>query len=304
MKKWATRILQGLLAVALVVGLSGFIYVRAEVSAFDKSMERVYEVPVPTIALSKDPAVIERGKHLTHSVMPCAIDDCHGGNFAGGKTAAMGPLATLTAPNITSAALGAAYTDGEIARLLRHGIKKDGRSLRFMPAQDSNWLPDSDIVAIVSYLRTMPPVAAPNGPCEIGTLGKVLDQRGQVPLDVARHIDHDHVELGPPPAPTADYGRFLGRLCTGCHGEHLSGGPIPGAPSSLPIPLNLTPHETGLKGWTYDDFAKLLDTGNRKNGQKLKPFMPLSAFKNYDDTERHALFAYLQTLPPTPFGNR
>jgi hypothetical protein len=304
MRKSVKRVLQGILGIALVLGLSGFVYVRVEVSAYDKSMERVYDIPVPTVTISKDPAVLERGNHLAHSVMPCAVDDCHGGDLAGGKTTVMGPLGTLTAPNISAAGLGAAYTDGELVRLLRHGIKKDGRSVRFMPVQDSNWLPEADLVAIVSYLRTMPPVDKPNGPCEFGTLAKVLDQRGQVAVDVARHIDHDHVELAPPPSPTVDYGRFLGRLCTGCHGEHLSGGPIPGAPSSIPVPLNLTPHETGLQGWTYDDFAKLLDTGERKNGKKLDPFMPLAAFKNYDDTERHAIWAFLQTLPPTPLGNR
>jgi hypothetical protein len=254
--------------------------------------------------VSKDPAVLARGKHLTHSVMPCATRDCHGTDFGGGETVVMGPLGTLTGPNITPAGLGAAYSDGELFRLLRHGIKKNGRSLRFMPVQDTNWLADDDIVAMVSYLRTVPAVEKPNGPLEIGTVGKVLDRRGLIPLDVARHIDHSHVEIAPPPTPTAEYGRFLGRLCTGCHGEHLSGGRIPGAPDSLPVPLNLTPHETGLKGWTYDDFAKLLDTGVRKNGKKLDPFMPLAAFANYDDTERHALWAYLETLPPTPLGNR
>jgi mono/diheme cytochrome c family protein len=304
MKKWVKRILLGVLGVVLVLALGGFTFVSVETSAFDKSMDRVYDIPTPTVAISKDPAVIERGRHLTHSVMPCAIAECHGSDFSGGKTIAMGPLGSLTGPNITPAGLGAAYSDGEIARMLRHGIKKDGRSLRFMPAQDSNWLPDADLAAIVSYLRTQGPVEKPNGTLVIGTLGKILDQRGQVLLDVARHIDHDHIEMAPPPAPTAEYGRFIARLCMGCHGEHLSGGPIPGAPASLPTPLNLTPHATGLAGWSYDDFAKLIDAGTRKNGKPLNPFMPREALQNYDDTERHALWAYLQTLPPTPLGNR
>ena len=68
--------------------------------------------------------------------------------------------------------------------------------------------------------------------------------------------------------------------------------------------LNLTPDTSGLAGWTYEDFTKLIDTGVRKNGKKLDPFMPLVAFVRYDDAERHALWAYLQSLPPAPFGNR
>ena len=41
-----------------------------------------------------------------------------------------------------------------------------------------------------------------------------------------------------------------------------------------------------------------------KNGKKIDPFMPIDAFGKYDDVEKRALFAYLMTLPPTPFGGR
>jgi mono/diheme cytochrome c family protein len=248
--------------------------------------------------------VIARGKHLAEAVMPCAIADCHGPDLAGGKSLELGPLGTLTAPNITKAGLGAAYSDGEFARLLRHGIKKDGRSLRFMPVQETTWMPDSDLVAIVSYLRSMPAVDKPNGPIDVRTMAKVLDRRGAFAFDVARKIPHDHIEIAPAPTPTAEYGRFIARLCTGCHGEQLSGGRPEGFPPQFPTPLNLTPHETGLKDWTYDDFAKMLDTGVRKNGASIRPPMPREAFQKYDETERHALWAYLRTLPPTPLGNR
>jgi hypothetical protein len=216
----------------------------------------------------------------------------------------MGPLGTFTGPNISQGGLGAAYSDGELARLIRHGIKKDGRSVRFMPSQDFSWLPDSDVVAIVSYLRTAPAVDRPNGPMECGTLAKVLDRREQIVIDVARKIDHAKLETAGPPEPNANYGKYLGRLCSGCHGEKLSGGRIPGAPSSLPIPSNITPHETGLKDWTYEDFDKMVLTGVRKNGNKLDPFMPQEAFAKMDETEKKALWDYLRTVPPTPFGNR
>jgi hypothetical protein len=300
--KRGLKVLGLVLVLALGTGAS---YAGWQAHEFDASLDRIYDVAVPTITLSKDPAVLARGEHLTHAVMPCAAGECHGGDFAGAaKPIDMGPVGRFRAPNITSAGLGAAYTDGELFRLLRHGIKKDGRSVRFMPVQDANWLPDADLVAMISYLRTAAPVDKPNGAMEVGVLGKVLDRRNMVALDVARRIDHEHGEIAPPPAPTKEYGRFVSRLCTGCHGAHLSGGPIPGAPPSVPTPLNLTPDKSGLAGWTYDDFATLLDTGVRKNGKKLDPFMPLSAFAKYDETERRALWAYLQSVPATPAGQR
>ena len=241
-------------------------------------------------------------KHLAESVAPCASGDCHGNDLGGGKPIDVGPVGTLTGPNLTRSLLQ--YSDGEMARMMRHGIKRDGRSLRFMPVQDFAWLPEDDVTAVISYLRTVPLVERPDGVTEIRALGKVLDRRGQMILDVARHIDHSSGVRAKGATPTVEYGQFLAMGCSGCHGEHYSGGPIPGAPPSMPIPLNLTPHETGLKDWAIEDLNRLLDTGVRKNGKKLDPFMPFEAFAKFDDVERKALWAYLQSLPPLPFGKR
>jgi mono/diheme cytochrome c family protein len=293
----------GIVLALLALGMGSYTYMMC--SAFDASMDKVYDVPVPTLARSTDPAVIARGDHLVHSMAGCGVKDCHGADLAGNpKGIDIGPLGKMSGPNITGTGLAVAYSDGELARIIRHGIKKDGRSVRLMPSQDLTWLPDSEVVAIVSYLRTVPGVDRANGVTTVGTLGKVLDRQDKFTWDVARRIDHSKVENPPAPEPTAEYGRYMGKLCSGCHGEHLSGGPIPGAPPSLPIPRNLTPDATGLGDWSFADFDTLMRTGIRKNGQKLDPFMPVDAWKNLDDTELHALWAYLRTLPAIRFGNR
>jgi len=292
----------GLAACALALG--GAAYGGVQVSQFDASMDRIYDVPVPSITLSTDPAVVARGKHLVQSAAGCAAASCHGGDLAGGKPIVMGPVGTFVGPNITGANLGAAYSDGQIARLITHGVKSDGRSVRFMPVQDISWLPDSDITAIISYLRTVPPVDRPSDATVVKTLGKVLDRRNQFTVDVARRLENAKSETVPEPAPTAAYGAFLTRLCTGCHGEQLSGGHIPGAPPSLPTPLNLTPDATGLKDWTFDDFDRVMRKAVRKNGHPLDPFMPVESWRNFDDVEMHAIWAYLRALPPAAFGGR
>src|SRR5579883_2483690 len=205
MKRILKRVALGLLVVLVVVLGAGGVFVATQASAFDASMDKVYDVPLPNVTRSTDEAVIARGKHLAESVAGCAIRDCHGIDLGGGRTVEAGPLMTFTGPNITSGGLGAAYSDAELARIIRHGIKKDGRSVRFMPAQDIAWLPEGDVVAIVSYVRTLPALDKPNGPVVMKTLGKVLDRRDQVVLDVARRIDHTKNEVVPAPAPTADY---------------------------------------------------------------------------------------------------
>ena len=298
------RVLLGSAAVLLFALASVGTSVAWNVSAFDASMSKVYAVPLTYVAHSSDPAVLARGKHLVEASAACASASCHGGDLGGGVTVTLGPMGFFTGPNITPAGVSASYSDAELARLLRHGVKADGRSVRFMPVEDFGWLPDDDIAAIVSYLRVVPPSARPNGTTAFTTFAKVLDRMGGITIDVARRIAHQATEHVPPPGPSAEYGQFLARACVGCHGEHLSGGRLPGAPASLPVPLNLTPDVTGLSGWTYEDFDRLFANGIRKNGAKLDPFMPLDAFGKLDNIEKQALWAYLATLPPRRFGGR
>lgn len=291
----------GTLLAVVAVGVGGFAY--AQMSAYDASMAKVYDVPPMAVNASTDPAVIGRGEHLARSITGCTARDCHGSDFAGGRVIEMGPVATVVGPNITSTM--AAYSDGELGRLVRHGLKKDARSVAFMPVGDFGWLPDSDVAALVSYLRTVKPIDRPNaGVTKVKPLGKILDRQDKFPADVARRIDHARVEPVPPPSPTKEYGRYVARLCTGCHGEHLSGGRLPGAPAKMAVPVNITPDATGIAGWSYEDFDHMIQTATRKNGKPLDPLMPVEALRNMDDTEKHALFAYLMSVPPVPFGNR
>ncbi|HEX2877007.1 MAG TPA: c-type cytochrome [Polyangiaceae bacterium] len=302
---WIKKALLGVGGLLGVAGLAvgGFVY--SKVSAYNASLDKVYDVPLPNIERTTDPVLLARGEHLAHTIMPCADSGCHGNDLGGGKTENMGPIGTLAAPNITAGGLGAAYSDAELARLMTHGVKKDGRGVRFMPSHESNWLSDQDIAATISYVRTLPPQSKPSPSMGIGVLGKVLDQMGMIPIDVARRIDHTNIAKGPPPTPDAAYGKYLGRLCTGCHGEKLSGGPIPGAPPEMPIPLNLTPDATGLAGYSLDDFKQVMRTGKRKkDGRQLAPMMPVESFGKFDDVEMQALYSYLMSLPATPFGQR
>lgn len=290
----------GVLGVALLAG-GGFVY--AQTSAYDESMEQIHDVAVPKIAAATDAAAIARGAHLVETLGGCALSDCHGKDLAGGRTIDVGPVASITAPNITHTA--AAYSDGELARLIRHGIKKDGRSVVMMPVQDFYWLGDDDLAAIIGYVRAVPKSDKTPPSTVVKPFGKILDRQGSFPLDVARFMK-DLKRLPPPPpaARTKEYGAYVARLCSGCHGESFSGGPMPGAPPDLPIPLNLTPHETGMKGWTYDDFVHVSRTGINPKGKKLDPFMPFEALGKMTDDERGALFDYLMSLPPKEFGNR
>lgn len=285
-----------------VAVLSAASYAAYAVHAFDSSMAKVYSLPLPQVARSSDPAVLARGKHLAESIGGCASKDCHGNDLGGGNPLDMGPLGTLQGPNVTASLKD--YSDGELARLLLSGVKRDGRSVQFMDVKEFNWWSEADLAALISYLRSVPPVDKPSGPMQLGVVAKILDRQDMLPLDIARRVAHVPRDVGPAPAPTKEYGAYVIRICKGCHGDGLSGGAIPGAPPSMPVPKNLTLHETGLKGWSYADFNKLLTEGVTKGGAKLDPFMPLDLLKNMTDVEKQAMWAYLESLPPAPFGGR
>ena len=294
--------LGGLIAVAALVG-AGFATFHA--LAYDRSMARAYDVQAPPVQRSTDPRVVARGYHLAKSIGGCIA--CHGERLQGVHLEDFGPIARINAPNITGGSGGAlrAYSDAQLARLLRHGIKADGRSVLFMDCEEFAWWPQQDVAALISWLRLQPDIDRPVPPSRVGWLGKVLDRVDLFRLDIARRIDHGKSPQQPPaPAPTAEYGAFLSVLCVGCHGAGLSGGPIPGSPPGNAVPTNLTPHRDGMAHYSEADFFKLLDTGIKPDGSKLDPAMPITSLRHMNDVEKSALYAYLRSLRPKASGQR
>jgi cytochrome c553 len=70
-------------------------------------------------------------------------------------------------------------------------------------------------------------------------------------------------------------------------------------PWGVSFTANLTPDETGLKGWTEDAFIQTIRNGKHMgNGRDLLPPMPWPMYRNMNDDDLRALFAYLQSLKP------
>ncbi len=288
--------------VAVVIAVVSVVVVW-QVFAFGSASTRVWEVPpMSGVVASSDSTQLARGQHVANSYGGCT--GCHGPNLGGGLVEDLGPIGVMQAPNLTDGVggVGALYSDAQLARAIKHGIGHDGTSLRFMPTGEHNWWPDEDIAAVVSYVRSVPPVDREVAPTEIGLLGKVLQGFGMMPILSAELVDHDAPTPSVQVARTAQYGSYLARSCTTCHGDGLGGGKIPGAPGSLPVPRNLTPHETGLAGWSFAQFDAAMRDGKRPDGTDLDPFMPRWATLN--DLEMAALWEYLTTISPRELGER
>ena len=246
---------------------------------------------------------IVRGEHLVNTRVAC--NGCHGADFGGKVMVDQALVGYYAAPNLTSGN-GGVTRDFSVAdwdRAVRHGVRHTGTSSS-MPTTEFVNLSDHELSDIIAYIRSRPPVDRVIKPVGIGPVFAFLVAFGSDALP-AFNTDHQKPHPVEPPveAASVELGGHIAQVCRGCHGPTLSGGKVAGDPN-MPIVANITPHETGLKGWTEADFIRALRQGKRKDGTDIKPQMPWAAYGQMNDVELKALWAYLQTVPPVPKGNR
>lgn len=301
MSSWIRRL--GALGIGLVglVGIAGAgVYGISNVQ-----LARGYDVSVEPLAIAYDSASLERGRHVAVAIAKCV--DCHGGDF-GGKMLIEDPgIGRIAATNLTPGAGGIGhYSDEDLIRATRFGVRPDGKPLVFMPSYEYFFLTDADLAALIAYLRTLPPVDRTLPERTIGPMARLLYVAGRLdPLLPVAMIDRDAPRPEPvSPGATAEYGAYLSVVggCTGCHGPGLSGGKIPGTPPDFPPATNITP--AGIGSWSEDDFFVALREGRRPDGSSIDSRMPWPYTAQMTDEEIRALWLYLRTVPARETGSR
>lgn len=301
MNTWLRR---GGIAVLSLVALAAItLVVGAKLG--ERKMQRHVAVKLNAVAYRSDAASIERGRYLYVS-RNCA--ECHGLNGAGKDVANDGKSLLIHAPNITPAAGSVVANYGAIdwTRTIRHGVKPDGRPTIVMPSEDYARLTDDDVAAIVAYVRQLPPAHGAGATIRFPLPVKALYAAGVV-MDAAERIDHSL----PPQQPVAEavtlaHGAYVANTCIGCHGEHLSGGKIPGAPPDWPAAANLTTGD-GSALTRYADAESMIAmfrSGKRPDGSAVSTVMPFGGLKEMNDTDVRALYLHLKSVPPRPIGQR
>lgn len=285
-------------------------------AAWDKK----FDAPMPAFNASTDPAVIARGKYLVYGPAHCAschipmdkIPDMKKGAevpLSGGWEITI-PPGTFRAPNLTpDPVFGIGkFTDGELARALRYSVKHDGSLLvPFMPFQEMS---DADVTAVISFLRSQPPVAHEVKPRELTFLGKAIVAFGMIKPQGPKNAPPAIMN----PDTTAAYGGYIANSvsnCVGCHTDRdLKTGEFTGIPFAggfkMPpdafsegygfITPNLTPDgETGIMTtWNRQTFVSRFKAGRIHKGSP----MPWENFAKMDEAELSALYAYIHTLKP------
>ena len=149
MKTWIRR---GLIGLATLAAL-GAATIATGAWRADQRAARHIDVQAAPVALRSDTAAVERGGYLYRS-RGCA--DCHGADGAGRSFVKADGL-HLAGSNISPGpgSAVAAYRPQDRVRILRHGVKPDGRPLRVMPFESLGRLSDIDTHALHLYLKSL-----------------------------------------------------------------------------------------------------------------------------------------------------
>jgi mono/diheme cytochrome c family protein len=283
--------------VVLVAGAAAVGYQLAE-----RKMTRKVEVAITTVPYATDAQWLERGKYLFES-RGCV--ECHGANGGGRVFLDNGKGLRIAGPNITAGGVTARYQPQDWVRTLRHGVKPNGQPLMVMPSEDFNRLTDQDLASLVAHVRSLEARQGGAAVIEFPLPVRVLYGFGAI-QDAAAKIDHSLPPAQPVPAAVnAQHGAYVANICIGCHGEHLSGGKIPGGPPDWPPAANITPGANSAMA-RYPDpaaFVAMLRSGKRPDGTAIR-VMPFGSLSKLNDVDAQALYAYLKTVPPRAAGQR
>jgi mono/diheme cytochrome c family protein len=304
-RKRLLRIALFVIGALAVVAIGGVLHALSAVS-------RRWDVPPPDVRAATSPAALARGEKIFRST--CI--GCHGDEAgrATGKRMDDVPafLGTFTAANITrhpSAGIGE-WTDGDLARLLRLGVLRDGRRAVIMPTFEG--LSDDDLAAVLAFLRSSDPLVAPQAVVRPRSQPSLAGKLILVYVTGVEPARATALARAPAAAPTAEYGRYLANSvlqCFECHTEgfgrdklrsphaYAGGFEMTDAGGRKILTANITPDEaTGIGRWTTAQFIRAVRDGVRPDGGIVRPPMP--RMRALDEVDLAAIHAYLKTVAP------
>lgn len=292
---------------------------------------KTYDIKGPALQVSTDSAIIARGKYLVHGPAHCST--CHvstykdmiesdaGGTvqLKGGVSFPLGPIGILSPANLTpdpTTGLGR-YSDEQVFRMMRHAIKPNGTATLSVLMPFYN-MADDDLVAVVSYLRSMQPVKNEVQPPQYTFMGKVVRAIAPTFKPV---LKTEAPANAPEMAPTVERGKYLAHYvanCVGCHTERdqmtfeaidkeFAGGmefePFVELYKVLNVDTDLwirSPNITLGAGSVLSNFPTKEEWIARFRKGRIINFSPMDwgPFSRMSDEDLEALWLYLRSLEP------
>ncbi len=253
---------------------------------------------------------LERGEYLVRGIAGCG--NCHTPLGPEGPVMEMelagrvvedNPAFLAVGANLTPAGRIADWSDADLARAIREGIRPDGTVIGPpMPFALYRGLADDDLMSIVAFLRTLPPVENDPGTSEY-----------RIPLPPAYGPPVETV-TAPPQAVTVDYGAYLAgpvAHCMECHTPMGPQGPMLDTdlgrggfefhgPWGTSVAANLTSHADGLAGYSDAELGAMITQGLMPDGSDMLPPMPYGYLAQMTADDLAAIVLYLRSLPALP----
>lgn len=246
----------------------------------EQMLDRRFAVPRTPFKAVRTAETVARGKHLA-TIAGCT--HCHGRDLQGALFDALPSDSAVYARNLRR--VMQTWSDADFEHLLRHGVKPDGRGAIVMPSDGYVYLDDSDVGALIAYLRSLPVEKADTPPARFGLFSRL----GLI-LGLFK-ADFEYMGLGKPPldlGPRYAKGRHLAlTACAECHGTALTG--------HSDDPNFITPDLMIVAAYSREDFTTLLRTGKAAGNREIGLMSDAARwrFAEFTDDEVGALYDYL-----------
>jgi mono/diheme cytochrome c family protein len=265
--KWAV-------VVASAAVLAAFLAVAYVYIASEAIIERRYPLASSTVHAVATAKAITRGQHLV-AVAGCS--GCHGADLHG-RLQIKAHVLPVWSSNLKQ--LMKTIGDDEFERAVRFGIKPDATSTWAMPAYDYTYMSEDDVVALVSYLRTLDAEGPVRPDPKFDAHARLALLEGDLePIVPQTSESSASLDLGP----RYDGGHYLARIsCAECHGTDLTG-------------TRTVPDLVSVAAYDRAQFFALLRQGRAAPGHKLNvmPALAKTRFRYFADYEIMALYDYL-----------
>jgi hypothetical protein len=264
-------------------------------------------LPAP-LALDLERASL-RGGELVNGLGACgfchSIDGRASSPLSGGRVM-RDHYGEISGPNITKSTSGlGAWSDGDLRKALRANTRPDGSEISFQLHSGIEWLADSDLNSIVSYLRNLDPLDFNVAARRISFFGRntsgLLDSRVEVKGYVPTVLPKFKIE----------YGEYLVdhiARCGTCHTkpggvisseQYLAGGREISFDAETKVAPNISMSKlSGIGAWSEGDLTEFLRSGRAPTGREIdRRFCPVEFYAKAPAEQIEAVVAYLRTVP-------
>jgi cytochrome c553 len=271
------RLLSMIVSCLGVLSAAGVLFVGYVFAVSEWKMGRTYDAPWIPLSPAAPPDIVA-GRHMA-KVAGCWAG-CHG-NVGEGGFESIEDIHRSAAPTLSQVL--PQYADDELVRLIRYGVKRDGKSSIGMIAYATWPLGDQDLADIIAHLRAQPILPPVERSHDITLRGRWAMVTGEWDVDAAM-VDRSIPRWGELPRITPfERGRYLASVvCAACHGRNLRGGA-----------LESTPSLTIVAAYSREQFVQLLRTATAAGGREVKRMSWIRDVE-FTDQEIDDIYAFLR----------